>query len=229
MDLAKAMRPEHAFQRVGVEVGQVRRREAALPQPVEGAVDTAAAEEAREPEQDALAAGNDEDEEASGRKPLEARRGRLSRRRKMLEDVVKADDVEHRMLGQASREEAGNDRKPVAPRLSGDGGIRFETGREIATASGRLQEPPVRAADVQEPRGTGGAKGLERVQHEFEVVMPETVEGLPATRLVDCLVARAVFDRRCQRGREKAAASALVPVAPIRARHGGLADEAVHR
>jgi hypothetical protein len=105
MDFAKASRLEQAVQRSRVKVGQVRRRKTALPQAVQGAVETNAAEEARESEEGALAAGKDQHEEPSGRQPLEARRGRLSWRRKMLEDVVKRDDVEYRILGQVFRKE----------------------------------------------------------------------------------------------------------------------------
>lgn len=153
MNFAKAMRPEHALQSDGVEVGQVRRRETALPQTIERPVETEPAEETRESEKGALAAGQDEHEETSLRESLETGRGSLSWRRKMFEDIVKADDVELRPIGEVLRKEPGYDREPVAPRFYCDGWIRLETAGEIAATSGRLHEPAVRAADVQEAGG----------------------------------------------------------------------------
>lgn len=67
MDLAKAMRPEHAGESDGVEVRQVRRRKATLPHAVKGSMETEAAEEPREPEKHALAVWKYQNEVASRR------------------------------------------------------------------------------------------------------------------------------------------------------------------
>jgi hypothetical protein len=163
----------------------VRRRETALPQAIERAMDTEGTEEARESKEEPLAAGKDENEKPIGREALEAGSSSLSWRGEMLEDVVKADHVECQLVGKVPGKEAGYHRESVAPCLCCDVWIRLQAGREIAAPGGGLQEPTVRAAHVEEPGGPRRANWLERVQYEFEVAMPETVEGLSATGLVD--------------------------------------------
>lgn len=147
----------------------------------------------------------------------------------MLEDVVKADDVEDGAFRKVLRKEPGYDREPVTARLSGDSRIRLQAGREIATPRGLLQEPPVRAADVEEPGRLRNRKLLEGIQHAFEAAMPKSVKGLSSFGLVDSAVGRVVPDGRRQSGREEAAPLAFEPVAPVRTVHFGLAEKAVHQ
>ena len=134
-----------------VKVRQVRRRKAALPQAVEWTVEAEAAEQPREAEEDAPAAGKDENEVASGREVLETGCGGVSWRRKMLEDVVKTNDIEDSLVGKVLRKEAGDDRESVLPRLSCDSRIGFQADSGIAAAGGSVQKPPMRTADVEEP------------------------------------------------------------------------------
>ena len=154
MHFAKAMRLEQAGEGDRMEVREVRRGKAALPHAVERSVETEAAKQPRKPEENALAVWQDQNQVASGREALEARRGGFTWRRKVFEDVMKADDVENLPIRKVLRKETRYDRKSVEPRLSCDSWIRFQADGAIASVRSGLQEPPVSAADVQETART---------------------------------------------------------------------------
>ena len=164
-----------------------------------------ATEDACETKKETPGAGQNEDEETSGLKPAEASRGRFSWRGEMLENVVKADDVEHCGVGKVLRKEPGCHRQPVLSRLPCDPRVGLQARGEIAATSCRLQEPPVRAADVQQASRRRRPEFLESVQDALEVEMPEVVEGHSATGLVDGVVTTLASDGRCQRRGEEAA------------------------
>ncbi len=145
---------------------------------------------------------------------------RAARIRQVLEHVVERDDVIALCSGQVVGKETGDDARRTRSRNGRDARVRLQADHRITAPRRGFDEPPVRAADIEQAALLRLAQPVEHVEHALEIRPPQRLQCIVPESFVELRRgATLVIDRRLQIGSLEAAAGALEGVAAAERAH----------